>query len=212
MNIKTLFFDLDGTLIDSRERLYRLFIHLAPNPTISFDEYWNYKMAKKSNEWILKNKFGIKENAAIESFTRNWMKKIESPQYLALDKLFPDTISVLDKLHNVVSMYIITARQHPSNLMLQLENLDLIKYFKSVLVTEQKNSKTDLIRSLDFPLNASAIIGDTGEETLVGKELGLITINVLTGFRNKAVLETYQPDFIYKDLTEFGKKIIENNK
>ena len=36
MNI---FFDLDGTLLDSKERLYYLFQHLVPECKFSFEEY-----------------------------------------------------------------------------------------------------------------------------------------------------------------------------
>ena len=47
MNI---FFDLDGTLIDSKLRLYSLFQKLVPESILTYDEYWKYKMNKISHQ------------------------------------------------------------------------------------------------------------------------------------------------------------------
>ena len=41
-----IFFDLDGTLINSKMRLYSLFQELVSASNLSFDEYWNLKKKK----------------------------------------------------------------------------------------------------------------------------------------------------------------------
>lgn len=207
MKFENIFFDLDGTLIDSKERLYRLFTDLLPNVKISYDEYWYYKMSRNSNEWILKHKFWMSDEQILK-FKKIWLENIERYEYLSFDKLFPDTLNVLDQLYNKVYMYVVTARQSIDNLLLQLDQLKLTNYFKTILITEQKTTKVALINSLQIPLVKSLIIGDTGEETIIGKELGLTTANVLTGFRNRTVLESYHPDFIFPNLAKFAECIL----
>ena len=43
-----IFFDLDGTLIDSKLRMYNLFQELVPQSNLTFVEYWEYKKNKFS--------------------------------------------------------------------------------------------------------------------------------------------------------------------
>jgi len=50
-------FDLDGTLIDSKQRLYQLFQHLVPASTLTFQQYWQFKHNRLSNELILSTEF-----------------------------------------------------------------------------------------------------------------------------------------------------------
>jgi len=52
-NLRQVFFDLDGTLPDSRERLYRLFCELVPESRLSFDKYWALKRRKQDHKTIL---------------------------------------------------------------------------------------------------------------------------------------------------------------
>ena len=48
-----LFFDLDGTLLNSRKRLYTLFQDLIPESKLSIDEYWDLKRDKIDHKTIL---------------------------------------------------------------------------------------------------------------------------------------------------------------
>ncbi|MEZ5505246.1 MAG: HAD hydrolase-like protein, partial [Gammaproteobacteria bacterium] len=42
-------FDLDGTLLASKQRLYALYIDLLPQLNLSFDQYWQYKYSGMTN-------------------------------------------------------------------------------------------------------------------------------------------------------------------
>ena len=52
-----LIFDLDGTLIDSRLRLYKLFQQLVPTSELTYQDYWAFKQENVSNEDILIKEF-----------------------------------------------------------------------------------------------------------------------------------------------------------
>ncbi|MEO7561810.1 MAG: HAD hydrolase-like protein [Ferruginibacter sp.] len=204
--VENIFFDLDGTLIDSKQRLYQLFTDLSGQTTLNFEEYWGCKRAKQTNQAILKNMLHFSDER-VTKFSSTWMRLIEDEKYLAMDTLFSDTISSLECLKTFAHLYVVTARQFEQKAIIQLTHLGIESYFKKILVTEQKQSKTDLIRTVNTPALYSLIIGDTGEETNTGKELNMITVSVLTGFRNKEVLQTYKPDYIFNDLTDFSTAV-----
>ena len=52
-----LFIDFDGTLVNSKERLYNLFQFLVPSSGFSFDEYWARKKKGISHKVILLQEF-----------------------------------------------------------------------------------------------------------------------------------------------------------
>ena len=201
-----IFFDLDGTLIDSKDRLYELFIFLT-GIKISFDDYWLLKRDMVSNEDILTRFLFTKDQ--IKSFSADWLDKIEHPEYLNKDQKFTFTQGVLETLQEKkYELYLITSRQSKAQVVMQLVRLDLIKYFKNLLITEQKFEKDHLITHLNIKLSKNDfMVGDTGMDILTGKKLGIKTVAVLTGFRNKKHLLSYFPDYIYNDILEFSQNI-----
>ena len=197
-------FDLDGTLIDSRLRLYRLFQQLAPSSNLSFEQYWVLKRNKVSNETILSTKLG-QNNEFIASFVSKWMQLIESPSYLEMDGNLPGVLTNLAQLKNRASLHVCTARQLRQPALNQLASLDLLPFFDQVLVTEQKNSKDTLIKAHIRDLSSCDwIVGDTGKDIEVGKSLNIKTCAVLSGFLNRDSLLTYLPDVILDTAADFN--------
>lgn len=200
-----LIFDLDGTLIDSRLRLYELFQNLVPTSKLTYQEYWAFKQEKISNEAILINEFGF-DSAAIECFLVDWMSSIEAPELLALDQNFPGIQAHLSLLRKRANLYVCTARQSRFLAIDQLERLGLLHYFKEVMVTGQSKGKEELVRAVPCLASHDWMIGDTGKDIQVGKMLGIKTCAVLSGFLNEKSLRGYKPDLILPDATEFYVK------
>ena len=198
MNI---FLDLDGTLIDSKMRLFLLFNFLVPNSKYSYDEYWNLKQNKISHKEILKNNYGYSENQYI-AFQEKWMNEIEKDNWLQFDKPIKGAIETLTSLTKNNSLFLVTARQSKLLLTRQLKDLGLFDIFKMILVTEQKIDKYDLIIGNVEVSNNDWIVGDTGKDIETGKKLGIKTIAVLSGFMNKVSLNAYNPDFILNNINE----------
>ena len=71
-----LFIDLDGTLIDSKLRLYHLFQYLVIDSELSFEEYWELKRNKIDHKEILSSKFNYTNKQYI-IFLNKWMSEIE---------------------------------------------------------------------------------------------------------------------------------------
>ena len=198
-----LIFDLDGTLIDSRMRLYSLFRHLVPETSFSFSEYWRLKRNKVSHQQILADRFGF-DGVAIERFTKNWMDLIETPEFLGLDVSIPGIDQALERLQERARLHVCTARQHRTSALEQIERFALSTFFDHVLVTEQTESKQALISARVPGLGAQDwMIGDTGHDIQAGKTLGIKTCAVLSGFQNRAILSGYAPDLILDSAVEF---------
>ena len=199
MNI---FFDLDGTIIDSKQRLYQLFQFLVPESNFSFYEYWELKMNKISNESILKTYF---PNIDILMFHENWMALIESEEYLILDLPFPGTTEYLNGLkQNEAIIYLLTARQSIISVSYQLNRFGWSNMFSDIFVTEQKYEKAEMIKHLVYNHSLNWIVGDTGKDIQTGKILGVNTVAVLTGFLSGDILKTYEPDIIVDNVTLFN--------
>lgn len=189
--MKTIFFDLDGTLLDCTDRLYYLFLDILSNPQISKQQYWKLRRNDVRQKDIVSK---ICPEYDYEQFRYQWITKIETDYYLSLDRKFYFTDNLLSKISNY-NLYLVTARQSKKNLLKELQQLQMDHYFKDILVTEQKKTKYELISNISFD-RSDFFIGDTYEDIETGKRAGLITIAVSSGFLSKSILETKKPDFI----------------
>ncbi|MFN3075893.1 MAG: HAD family hydrolase [Alphaproteobacteria bacterium] len=199
-----LIFDLDGTLIDSRSRLYHLFQRLAPSSRLSYEEYWELKRNRISNETILKSHLNY-GNEAITNFTSDWMTLIESAEFLEMDVNFPGMRDTLSHLKEHADLHVCTDRQSRQPVLDQLDRLNLLPFFSQILVTLQKDRKEDLIVAhVPNRSRGDWILGDTGRDIQVGKRLGIRTCAVLSGFLSRKSLLDYAPDLILDAVTNFS--------
>ena len=197
-------FDLDGTLIDSKLRLYKLFQYLAPSSTFTYEQYWFLKQNKISNEHLLSTYLGY-DKESIECFISKWMSLIESSDYLQLDTNFEGMHNYLEALTDIADLFVCTARQLRQPVIDQLASFRLLPYFKKVMVTEQRDSKKNLIVSHISNLSSKDwMVGDTGKDIQVGKSLNMKTCAVLSGFLNFESLKTYEPNLIVDSVFEFN--------
>ena len=195
-------FDLDGTLIDSRERLYLLFQYLVPASNLTFDEYWRYKREKIDHKKILQSKFSFSEHDIV-SFNKNWMEKIESPEWLDFDKPFKGVTKFLEQLKRENELYLVTARQFESNVFSQLDSWGWSNVFTRIFVTKQKVEKIELVRNVVVTIPTDWFVGDTGKDIETGKALGIQTAAVLSGFLSEEKLREYEPDLIIDTVIDF---------
>lgn len=197
-----LIFDLDGTLICSKQRLYEVFCDLSERRNLTLSEYWNLKFIGKSNQDILKENFGCTDYF-IEKFVNHWMRLIESDHYLEMDTLIDGADLFLEAASKSYSLYICTARQSVSQVKKQLSNLSILHFFDDLFVTEQKYTKAELLKKSGIKFSENDwMIGDTGHDVMTGKEIGINTCAVLSGFMTADRLLKYEPDLILKKITE----------
>lgn len=197
-------FDLDGTLIDSSDRMYRLFCTLVPQCRMSKAQYWDYKRNKINHEQLIMKYF---PEINFEIFRNQWMKLIESDYYLAMDVNYIDTIKVLQKLQKQNILFLLTARQNKEGLIKELDRLELRNFFEKIFTTEGKCSKQELwlkmiqkYEKLDNKDNV--FISDMGMDILIGNRMGYKTVAISHGFMNREKLQEYIPDVIIDELEQ----------
>jgi len=199
--MSNIFFDLDGTLIHAHTRLYRLFQKLAPESGLGFDEYWAIKRSQKGHAAILSELYGWTPERIAE-FETEWLSLIETPEWLALDRPLEGADAVLRSLQGH-ACYVVTARQHEDLAVLQIESFGWKDLFKGIFVTGRERGKYELIHGTLDAGSDDWYLGDTGIDIRTGKQLGVKTVGVLSGFRDRQALEVYEPDFLLNDLREF---------
>ncbi len=194
-------FDLDGTLICSKKRLYELFCDLTKSRKLSFSEYWGFKFRGYSNQDILKKEFDYSEEK-IKKFITLWMNKIEDSYYLEMDAVIEGLQEFLEKISINNQLYICTARQSIAQVNTQLKKLAILEFFEDIFVTEQSSTKAELLLNSGMVFSENDwFVGDTGHDIKTGQQLGVKTCAVLSGFMSESALKGYEPDSIINNVT-----------
>lgn len=195
------FFDLDGTLVDASDRLFRLFQFLVPASSFTKDDYWKLKRNKISHRQILKELFNFK-NDQIDSFENTWLSMIELPDWIAYDKPFDQVTTYLKEVQKTHKVYVVTARQFEKTAKAQIHSYGWADIFSDILVTGHHVEKADLIVKNVGITNVDWFVGDTGKDIETGKQLGLRTAAVTCGFLNKERLIEYSPDVVVRSVVD----------
>ena len=146
-------------------------------------------------------------------FTREYERKIENARYLKLDKISQGLKKMLLDLKDDYRLVLFTLRKHPSRLFEQLKKKGVDKIFNKILLAPAKNSqpkwesKSKIIRQRGNYNKKSVIVGDTETDILAGKSLGLKTIAVVNGMRNRNFLKKYKPDVLIDDFLKLKHSI-----
>ena len=206
----TIFFiDLDGTVIDSKKRVYDLFIDLT-RLEISFDAYWDIKKRNQTNHFIIQ-RFNVDSEKQFPDFNRKWFELIETKEYLLKDTLVENTIESLQILSKKGKLVLITNRQYSENVNRQLEEFGIRSFFYHLLVTEHRITKPLILKdwlhinNLKLTGENAFVVGDTEEDFKSGQENNLSKIAVMSGFRSENYLKQFSFDGFYKTLFEFSE-------
>jgi phosphoglycolate phosphatase len=191
--LKTIIFDFDGTLLDSTLRLYTLFIDITKFSDLTYEKYWSLKRNGISNLAILAS-YKI-DGVSNDQFTEAWMNQIESNYYLEMDELYADVFLTINDLHiKGCNLILCTARQKPEGVLKQLDKFKIKNLFNSVIVTEQKHSKSELFDKNHIDVNVDFVVGDTPKDIELAKHVNARSVSITHGFLNARTLKKYNPD------------------
>jgi len=204
------YIDLDGTILDISEKYYRIYyenITLFGRKPLPKDEYWKLKRNGEKEEQIVM-KSGISIDRTI-CYNDLFSEKIEKMEYLNYDKVFSGAAQTLKTLREKGNKVIlVTLRKLPINLHKELKFLSLDPLFNEILIGSHREKKlwihkAKLIKnSACFSQRKSLIVGDTEVDILAGKTLGIKTVVVLNGMRNRALLLAKKPDYVIENINE----------
>ena len=185
-NKNNIILDLDGTLLDSRQRHIVVLtecvnqINATTFTPEDFFDFVSYKSEGNNGLSYLKDK-KIPNGEAIISL---WIKKIEYNKYLRLDRLYPDILHDLKIMGDRYNLFLLTARSKKSNTFWQLSELGLGNFFCKMIVVKNTGNvglnKYRAIQSIHFDF----IIGDTETDFALAKytRCGFFPLNY--GFRS----------------------------
>lgn len=201
--MKTIAFDLDGTLIDVSERDYRIYadilLRLGYSP-ITKDEYWPLRRNITDIHYIL-SLSGLVSEEDVSAFLKERKALMEAWSYLRIDKPFDDVKETLSRLNKEYNLIILTKRYDSEVTKRQVSELGFNEYAELMIVTD---SKEDAMRSIS---GLYAMIGDTENDIVPANNAGIKSIAVTTGIRNEEKLRPFCPSVIASNLSEVIKYI-----
>lgn len=188
--MKTIVFDLDGTLLDSRKRHVILLQDILKEKNIIIsdyvlDKYLDYKSNGFSTKKFLINECNLLPLVA-EECSNLWAMKIEDPLYLCNDILYGDTLEVLFNLSSKYILVLLTARNSESNLRKQIYDLNIANYFQEVICVSPFKAREEKQNALSSLENVYMIIGDTEIDYYASLRVGTIFCALNRGFRSKS--------------------------
>jgi HAD superfamily hydrolase (TIGR01509 family) len=205
---KTIIFDLDGVLLDSREANFRAFrvVHDALSSKTDFT-------MNKFLEWYTPNYFELFGKMEIPE--SEWMRagQIWRQHYISNEspELFAHTQEILSYLKSKGFKLALVTNGSENRVNLDLERRKIKQFFDVVVngeglkLEEIKPAPTQLFMALEKlgeNAKSAVYIGDTAIDVLAGKNAGMKTIAITAGFGLLEKLKESNPDHIIDDLKE----------
>ena len=205
--VNGIFFDLDGTIVDSREAYYEA-------ARTAFQTMSQEPLGKEASLEIprrLERKQPISDliKGDVQKFLHVYLNAYYGVT-MEKTKPFPNVAAALETLSERAKLALITMRAFPKESILkELEAFNLAKYFTYVVTAldtdKPKPSPEALIKcveALDVQMCDCVIVGDSISDIRAGKAAGSKTVAVLSGIFSHQELAEENPDLIIKDVTE----------
>ena len=212
--MKLIIFDVDGTLIDSQETIFRVFekvlqLHKLSVPDksiilssvgLSLPEAVRSIYPNLSDKSILKLTKSLKD-AFVE--IRNTSDGLE------LSKPFPNTLITLETLKKRSDLMLSIATGKPlADLNCDLRSHKLLSYFGNLQTSDNHPSKPDpsmlraALADTGVPFSSAVMVGDTTFDITMAKSLNIKTIGVTWGYHSATSLIEAGADFLVSAMSE----------
>jgi len=206
LKVDGLFFDLDGTIVDSREAYFEA-------AKIAFHTL-GQKIPEKNASLEIPRKLERKQpiNDIIKGDLHEFLGVYLNAYYSLTEektKPIPNISSTLENLSAKAKLALITMRTVPrEKIIKELEKFNIAKYFAYVVTAldtnKPKPSPEALLKCgsvLNVQMCNCIIVGDSISDVRAGKAAGSKTVAVLSGLFSYQELLREKPDLIIKDVT-----------
>lgn len=203
MKIKTLLFDIDGTLLDTTEFIYQAFEYSLLKNKIDLTRKEVKKIMGKPLRECYSGLTGLSDVSVFVKYHTEF--QIEN---FHLSLPYPNALKTLKTLKKRgFKIGAITSRsKHTAKIT--MDNSGLSKYIEYFLtiddVVNPKPHPEALIKAMKYFASSpseTVMVGDSPIDIMAGKNAGTKTIGALYGFHGK-MLKKYKPDFLVKDVYE----------
>jgi phosphoglycolate phosphatase len=215
-NKEALFFDLDGTLVDSVPDLALAVNHMLttldrPNYPEDIVRVWVGNGARKLVERALEHSHERHEpveatliDEALDIFLDFYAKN------LAVTTLcYPEVISTLKNLQSADYRMVVVTNKPYAFVEPLLEGLGLHDFFEYWIggdsLSVKKPEPDPLLHvcdKLDLDINSCVMIGDSKNDILAAKAAGMHSIGVTYGYNYGECISTYEPDAVVQSFNE----------
>ena len=207
LRVKGILFDLDGTIVDSREAYLEAartaFTALGKEPLESLIALEIPKMLEQGisiADFVGRN---------VKDFLDVYLKTYYSVTK-NLTRPIPNAEATLEALSRKAKLALITMRFVPKAAIVEeLAQFNLARLFTYVVTAtdtrEPKPSPEALastVKALDINMCDCVIVGDSVVDVKAGKSAGAQTVAVLSGLYSREELARENPDLIVKDISE----------
>ena len=207
LKVKGILFDLDGTLVDSKQAYVE-----AARAAFDFARQKPPEM-RDSLEIPRRLEQGLPINDIVRFDVQRFLDVYLKTYYnmtRTTTKLVPNVEAALQVLSGKAKLALITMRFVPKTAVIEeLEAFGLAEYFTYVITAldthKPKPSPEALIKAvkaLDVNMCDCIIVGDSVTDMKAGKAAGAMTVAVLSGLFSREELARETPDLILRDVTE----------
>jgi HAD superfamily hydrolase (TIGR01509 family) len=209
LKVKAIFFDLDGTIVDSR-KAYKTAMKTAL-AKMGKQKMTDAKLVTEIPKRLEQNlPIGdLIEGNDANKFLKEYLKAYyESTATNA--KPIRSISEVLERLSHKAKLALITMRCVPKEKVIEeLEKFGLARYFQNVITAfdthNPKPSPEALLKcaeQLRVEICKCAVVGDSVADIRAGKNAGAKTVAVLSGIFSRQELERENPDLVLKSVKE----------
>ncbi|WP_161491027.1 MULTISPECIES: HAD family hydrolase [Anoxybacillaceae] len=187
--------DLDGTILDSRERHKQALILASKKenvilPSKLVSSFVSEKSFGCTGLEVLK-KYNIPNNKKI---IENWIEIIEEGSLLSLDILYPDAEDLLFKYKAMgIEFYLVTKRKNTEGVINQIKRLGISHYFRAIHVVDPNFESNKEFKSIKAKYtreyHLDCVVGDTEDDYEWAKALNIKFYAISHGFRNNQFWE-----------------------
>lgn len=207
-NIRTVLFDLDGTLVDSLPLIKHTYYKVFKDMNIP----WGNDDVMK---WIGRTLKDIAVHFAGEERTEQFIEKYQSNYHREHDRyieLFPGTSAMLDILRRKgVKLGVVTSKGRPGT-MKALEFTGIAKYMEVVIAAQDVDRHKPLpdpvlkaLEILDAKPSGAFYIGDSTFDIEAGNAAGMRSLGVTWGICTADELAAYKPYGILNKWSDLEK-------
>ncbi|MEX2599918.1 MAG: HAD family hydrolase [Dehalococcoidia bacterium] len=203
--MRTIYLDLDGTLLDVSRRYWRLHSDLVRRHHLRFVDRARFWELKRNGAALTSITGGSNETR--EAYWQDWLRCIEAPVYLESDALVPGVHRALSVLAASNRLVLATMRRNPIALARQLEALGLAGFFGDVLshgdeLPDQAGKDALIARSAGFDPAVGMVVGDTEADVRAGHALAMPSVAVTSGIRSERILREAGPTLLLRSVCE----------
>lgn len=204
MSIRTVLFDLDGTLINTNELIYASFAYTFKQFNLTFTN----EELKSFNGPPLIDTFNKVNPEQAEAMFDTYREHnfTHHDEYV---EVYPHVLETIKRLKEAnIPLGIVTTKMR-DGAMKGLDLMELTPYFDTIItlneVTHAKPHPEPVLKAmknLHAKPASTLMIGDNYHDIKAGKRAGVKTAGVVWADKGREYLESYQPNYMIEDMRD----------